>query len=138
MTLAFLSFGEEFSYLIEGRRSLHFFFHLLLYPVIFLSHGSKLPLFILEALLHVVSLLPVLDESLHFGYRKNVVFEIVYNLQKLILRTRWFPGAAVRWCSAVGNMLTHFLIAIVVPRSRGIMMTLLANALRRCTCSRRW
>jgi hypothetical protein len=35
-------------------------------------------------------------------------------------------------------MLTHFLTAIVISRPRGILMTLLASTLRRCTRSRRW
>jgi len=85
--LTFLPLGEEFSYFVKRRRSFHLFFHSFLYFVIFLTHCHKLPLFILKTLLNIVSLLPIFDESLHFGYREDIVFEIIYDLQELILGT---------------------------------------------------
>lgn len=84
--LAFLPFGEELSYLVEGRRTLHLFFHFLLYPLVFLSHRHELPLLVLEALLNVVPFLPILDKPLHLGDREDVVLEVVYDLKQLVLR----------------------------------------------------
>jgi len=130
VALAFFSFGEEFSYLVEWCRGPHLFLQFFLYSIIFLPHRRELPLFVLKTLLHVVSLLPVLHEPLHFGYRENVVLEVVDDLQQFVLRTRWLSGfgAAVGQRSAVGKALGHFLTAIVLPCYQG--MAILASILR--------